>query len=204
MTVLKDLAVETIFALFLDHFLYYCVFVVIILFLWYFLVFYAPCKRNYIFNLHWNSCSHFYKSCKMTGSVLLSWSGWWILSHQHTYYMGCWWCHEPNESDSCGLNGGNMLCSMCFLWSAFRFFIFISFFFGSSSLPFWQSCNSFDFQWICFWCIACRKLFLRGNLPNQTTITYHVLYLGICCWIFLDCSFSSTISFLYYASSFFS
>jgi hypothetical protein len=137
MTVLKDLAVETIFALFLDHFLYYCVFVVIILFLWYFLVFYAPCKRNYIFNLHWNSCSHFYKSCKMTGSVLLSWSGWWILSHQHTYYMGCWWCHEPNESDSCGLNGGNMLCSMCFLWSAFRFFIFISFFFWLLLPPFW-------------------------------------------------------------------
>jgi hypothetical protein len=118
MTVLKDLAVETIFALFLDHFLI-IVFLLLLFFFYGIFLFFIHHVKETIFNLHWKSCSHFYKSCKMTGSLLPSWPGWRILSHQHTYHMGCWWCHKPNESDSCGLNGGNMLCSMCFLWSAF-------------------------------------------------------------------------------------
>jgi hypothetical protein len=105
------------------------VFLLLLFFFYGIFLFFIHHVKETIFNLHWKSCSHFYKSCKMTGSLLPSWPGWRILSHQHTYHMGCWWCHKPNESDSCGLNGGNMLCSMCFLWSAFCFFIFVSFFF---------------------------------------------------------------------------
>lgn len=51
--------------------------------------------------------------------------GRWVLTHKHTQHMGCGRCNKSNESYTCGLDGGNMLCSKCFSSLSISLWLFV-------------------------------------------------------------------------------